>query len=74
METVNVPVSTLETLIDDLESALKVCYNVDYQSEDHEKSSPYAVGYSRAAMQTIKDRLTTLKTQSNSKDLPFYDY
>jgi hypothetical protein len=72
--TTSYPISTLETLIGDLESALKVCYNVDYQSDDHEKSSPYAVGYSRAAMQTIKDRLTTLKTQSNSKDLPFYDF
>ena len=44
METVNVPVSTLETLIDGLESAIKVCYNVDYQSDDHEKSAPFATG------------------------------
>jgi hypothetical protein len=63
METVNVPVSTLETLIGDLESALKVCYNVDYQSDDHEKSSPYAVGYSRAAMRMVSDQLKTLKVR-----------
>ena len=74
MKTVNVPISTLETLIDDLDSAINVCYRVDYQSNDHEKSSPYAVGYSRAAMQMIKDQLSTLKTQSNSEDLPFYNY
>ena len=63
METVNVSISTLETLIEGLENAIKVCYNVDYQSEDPEKSAPFATGYSRAAMQTIKDQLTTLKVQ-----------
>ena len=63
METVNVSISTLETLIEGLENAIKVCYNVDYQSDDHEKSAPFATGYSRAAMQTIKDQLTTLKVQ-----------
>jgi hypothetical protein len=50
METVNVPVSTLETLIEGLESAIKVSYtaldNPDCQGY------PYAVGYSRAAMRT----------------------
>ena len=61
METVNVSISTLETLIEGLESAIKVCYNVDYQSEDHEKSAPFATGYSRAAMQMISDQLKTLK-------------
>ena len=63
METVNVSISTLETLIEGLENAIKVCYNVDYQSEDHEKSAPFATGYSRAAMQMISDQLKTLKVQ-----------
>ena len=65
METVNVPVSTLDTLIENLESAIKVCYNVDYQSDDHEKSAPFATGYSRAAMRQVIDQLTILKTQKN---------
>jgi hypothetical protein len=65
METVNVPITTLETLIEGLESAIKVCYNVDYQSDDHEKSAPYATGYSRAAMREVSDQLKTLKATVN---------
>ena len=65
METVNVSVSTLETLIEGLENAINVCYNVDYQSDDHEKSAPYATGYSRAAMRMISDQLKTLKATVN---------
>ena len=59
MKTVTIPVSTLESMIDSLDAALKVCYGVDYQSDDHEKSSPYAAGYSRAAMQLVKNQLKT---------------
>jgi hypothetical protein len=63
METVNVPVSTLETLIEGLESAIKVSYtaldNPDCQGY------PYAVGYSRAAMQQISEQLKTLKSSVN---------
>jgi hypothetical protein len=65
MKTVNVPVSTLETIIEGLESAINVCYNVDYQSEDPEKSAPFATGYSRAAMRMISDQLKTLKASVN---------
>ena len=65
METVNVSISTLETLIEGLENAIKVCYNVDYQSEDHEKSAPFAIGYSRAAMRMVSDQLKTLKAAVN---------
>ena len=65
METVNVSVSTLETLIEGLESAIKVCCNVDYQSDDHEKSAHFATGYSRAAMREIIEQLKTLKATVN---------
>jgi hypothetical protein len=64
METVNVSISTLETLIEGLENAIKVCYNVDYQSDDHEKSAPFATGYSRAAMQMVSDQLKILTLHS----------
>ena len=60
METVNVSVSTLETLIEGLENAIKVCYTA---LDNPEQGYPYAVGYSRGAMQMISDQLKTLKVQ-----------
>ena len=63
METVNVSISTLETLIEGLESAIKVCYNVDSTDGNCERTYPYAVGYSRGAMQMISDQLKILKVQ-----------
>jgi hypothetical protein len=64
MQVVQVPVSTFESLIDSLESALKVCYNVDSTSDDSEKSYPFATGYSKATMQMIVDELNHLKSQA----------
>jgi hypothetical protein len=58
---VKVPVTTLETLIEGLESAINVCYNVDSNNEDTEKSYPYATGYSRSAMLRIQEQLKNLK-------------
>ena len=63
METVNVPVSTLETLIEGLESAIKVSYTA--LDNPAEQGYPYAVGYSRAAMQQISEQLKTLKSSVN---------
>jgi hypothetical protein len=42
--------SELETIIEGLEDAVKVCGSVD-SSEDYERSYPYATGYSYATMQ-----------------------
>lgn len=65
MKTVEVPISTLKVLIGNLQWAVDVCDNIDCTSEDTSKSYPYAVGYSRSAMQrTIKD-LNTLKSEIN---------
>jgi hypothetical protein len=61
MKTVKVPVTTLETLIEGLEIAINVCYNVDSNNEDTEKSYPYATGYSRSAMLRIQEQLKNLK-------------
>ena len=61
MKTVTVPVTTIETLIEGLQSAVNVCYNVDNKEGETEKSYPYAVGYSESVMKfIIKDlqRLT----------------
>ena len=52
METVNVGVDTLERLIKSLQDAVDVCYNVDAsESDNHERTYPFATGYSRSAMQ-----------------------
>ena len=60
METVTVPVSTLETIIEGLQSALNVCYNVDSKEEETEKSYPYAVGYSQGVLKFIIQDLQRL--------------
>jgi len=60
MKTVKVPVTTLETLIEGLESAINVCYNADSNDGNCEKSYPYAVGYSREAMKMIQEQLKSL--------------
>lgn len=63
METVNVPVSTLETLIEGLESAIKVSYTA--LDNPTEQGYPYAAGYSRAAMREVCEQLKTLKATVN---------
>ena len=65
MKTVKVPVTTLETLIENLADAINVCYNVESRSEDVEKSYPYATGYSRSAMLRIQEALKILKESVN---------
>ncbi len=60
MRNVTIPATTLETLIEGLESAINVFYNVDLNDEDSEKSYPYAVGYSRSAMKMIQEQLKSL--------------
>ena len=63
METVNVPVSTLETLIEGLESAIKVSYTA--LDNPDQLGYPYATGYSRAAMREVCEQLKTLKATVN---------
>jgi hypothetical protein len=63
METVNVPVSTLDTLIEGLESAIKVSYAA--LDNPTEQGYPYATGYSRAAMREVCEQLKTLKSSVN---------
>ena len=61
MNNVTIPVTTLETFIEGLESAINVCYNADSNDANNEKSYPYAVGYSRGAMEMIRQQLKSLK-------------
>ena len=65
MNYVQIPVTTLETLIEGLQSAVNVCYNVDNKEEETEKSYPYAVGFSQTTMKWIIKDLKRLKSQSN---------
>jgi hypothetical protein len=60
MNNVTIPVTTLETFIEGLESAINVCDNVDSNDDDCEKSYPYAAGYSRSAMKMIQEQLKSL--------------
>jgi len=65
MKTVTVPVSTIETLIEGLQCAVNVCYNVDSKEEDAEKSYPYAVGFSESTMKFILKDLQRLKEKAD---------
>ena len=60
MKTIQVPVSTLEALIESLDDAIRVCYRVESRSEDTQKSYPYATGYSRSAMLRVQEELKSL--------------
>jgi hypothetical protein len=62
MKTVNLPLTTIETLIEGLESAVNVCYTAP---NNETEGYPYAAGYSRAAMQQTIKTLEALKTQAN---------
>lgn len=64
MKTVTIPETTLETLIEGLEAALKVCYDVDYTSEEPEKSAFFACGYSRATLKATIENLNNIKSQA----------
>lgn len=65
MNYVQIPVTTLETLIEGLQSAVNVCYNADSKDQETERSYPYAVGYSQSTMKFIIEDLKRLKSQSN---------
>jgi len=64
MKTVEVSVTTLETLIEGLQDALNVCYNVDSTDNNCERSYPFATGYSRGTMECLIKDLERLKSQA----------
>jgi len=54
----------IEKLIHTLEDAVKVCYGIDYDVDTTDPknvkhTAPFAVGYSRSAMQKVIDELRT---------------
>lgn len=60
MKNLTISTKTLETLIESLDDAINVCYNVESRSENAERSYPYATGYSRSAMIHIREELKNL--------------
>ena len=68
MQTVTVSLFKLESMIDSLDSAVNVCYNVNYQSDNHEESAPYALGYSKAAMRLVLEQLKECATAKTGTD------
>lgn len=73
MNPIQISESTLDSLIESLETAAKVANNVDYtlskkerlKFENTEKTAPYALGYTRAAISTVIENLKSLKSNGN---------
>jgi hypothetical protein len=65
---------TLLRVINNLTAAVNVCCEVDESSDDHEKTYPFATGYSRAAMNDAIDDLRFIVKQLQKPMEEFYDY
>ena len=65
MNYVQIPDYVYERLIKNLQQGIDVCVNVDYASDDMERSASYANGYSRATMKSVIDELNNYKTIKN---------
>ena len=65
MSYVKIPDFVFDSIINSLERGYDVCDRVDYSSEEVEKSSEYATGYSRATMMSVIERLKQYKQISN---------
>ena len=59
----------IETIVDGLQDAIRVCYDVDSTSNDNERSYPYATGYSREAMKTAVNSLIEIMKTKSQYDL-----
>ena len=59
----------IETIVDGLQDAIRVCYDVDSTSNDNERSYPYATGYSREAMKTAVNSLIEIMKTNAKYDM-----
>lgn len=50
-------------VIDVLTKAVNVCYEVDLESNDNDRSYPFAAGYSRSAMNFAIDDLSQIVSE-----------
>ena len=61
MNYIQIPDFVFDSIINNLQRGYDVCAGVDYFSEELEKSSGYATGYSRATMKSVLDDLKLYK-------------
>ena len=61
MSYIQIPDFVLDSIINSLQRGYDVCAGVDYYSEELEKSSEYATGYSRATIAGVLDDLKRYK-------------
>jgi len=65
MNYIQIPDFVYERIIKDLQRSVDVCYNVDGESNETEKSPYFSNGYSRATMQSVIADLNYYKEQQN---------
>ena len=65
MNYIQIPDFVFDSIINNLQRGYDVCAGVDYCSEELEKSSGYATGYSRATMWDVIVRLKQYQEKSN---------
>jgi hypothetical protein len=65
MSYIQIPDFVFDSIINSLQRGYDVCDGVDYSSEELEKSSEYATGYSRATIGSVLRDLKRYKELSN---------
>ena len=65
MNYIQIPDYAFDTIIYLLKNGYDVCDNVDYDSEETEKTPQYANGYSRATMRDVIEKLNYYKEQAS---------
>ena len=65
MNYIQIPDFVLDSIINSLQRGYDVCDGVDYSSEEVEKSSEYATGYSRATIGSVLEDLKRCKQTVN---------
>jgi len=63
MSYVQIPDFVFDRIINSLERGYDICQGVDYSSDEMEKSSEYATGYSRATIGSVLEDLKRYKVQ-----------
>jgi hypothetical protein len=62
---IKIPDFVFENIIHNLQRSYDVCDNVDYSSDETDKSPYYATGYSRATIRDVIEQLNQYKVVGN---------
>ena len=65
MSYIQIPDFVFDSIINSLQRGYEVCDGVDYSSEEVEKTSEYATGYSRATIAGVLEDLKRYQEISN---------